>query len=96
MNANTRLHMKVFLSNFEMGLEAGILITVADLFWLFHDVATNGMSIWYGLIMLALIIGIVWMCYILYRHHTHRIDKLNGGTKHDYRIYSWIYYRIRG
>lgn len=71
----TQLHLKAFMSHFELACEFGILVILTDLGWLSHDILSNGLSLSYVLIGLGLITGLVGTSYVLYRHHrvyTHR------------------------
>ncbi len=85
------MHIKAFLTNFELACEAGILALMADLLWLTHDIVVNGAGIVYGVVGMGLAGGILLTSYALVRHHkyyTHRLMRkkssgrqgvLNGG-----------------
>lgn len=84
------IHIKAFLTNFEITCEAGILALAADILWIIHDIIFNGMSIWYFFVFLGLFLGLVLTGYALYRHHkyyTHRIArKLNTSFKASVKV----------
>lgn len=76
--SNTELHIKAYLTNFEVALEAGILVIIADILWLLHDILVNGLSVYYTSIGLLMSIGLLISIYALYKHHrayTHRLMK---------------------
>ncbi len=70
------LHIRAFLTHFELACEFGILITLGDLAWLLHDIYVNGFNFVYAIIGMIFIIGLIGTTFVLHRHHkvyTHRL-----------------------
>lgn len=63
------------MTSFEVAAGAGIFALVSDEFWLLHDILTNGLSIWYILVGIGLLVGIIVTGYAWYHHHKHVIKK---------------------
>lgn len=72
------IHKKAFLTHFEIACEFGALICLTDLFWLSHDIMTNGLNIHYIIVGIGLSIGLIGTLWVLIKHHkayTHRAFK---------------------
>jgi len=69
--------IKAIGTNFELSCIFGLIITVADFMWLCHDILTNGFSITYSIIGSFLVIGILGIIFIIYRHNSHLVHKFN-------------------
>lgn len=57
------------ISDFEAVALAGALVIGADMFWLLHDILTNGISIVYTVIGLMMLSGFTLTIMVIYRHN---------------------------
>lgn len=75
MNTN-QVHIKAFLTNFEIACEGSIIALFADLIWLVHDIIYNSFSIWYAFVFIGIVSGIVLTTFALVRHHKYYTKKV--------------------
>ena len=79
-----KTHLKHILLSagtlFELACIAGIIVIVADMTWLLHDILTNGLSIWYGLIGSFMLIGLCMTVLVTVRHNIEKTKKLDNKT----------------
>ncbi len=69
------VNKRAFLSHFEMACEFAILIVLADMTWLVHDIISNGLNVWYVFIMLGMLVGLVGTVKVLYNHHVRYVHR---------------------
>lgn len=65
----SKMHIKLLKSPFELACIFGAWICATDLLWLLHDIAVNGISITYCIILIGLITGLVGTVICLIHHH---------------------------
>lgn len=65
------LHIRAFLTHFELACEWAILIVASDLVWMAHDIVQNGMNAYYFITTSGLSVGLVGTISVLYQHHKH-------------------------
>lgn len=69
--------IKALTTNFELSCLFGLLITLGDFVWLCHDVMQNGISGTYIFVGSMLLIGLIGILYIIYRHNIALVRRLN-------------------
>ncbi len=81
MNTQTKKHhIDAFLSNFELACEWSMVVIVADMTWLLHDVIQNGWSLSYVLIFIMMLSGFVGTALVIHRHHRDYTNKMKKRT----------------
>ncbi len=68
-----KCHIQTLSDAIELSLIASLCALVADIVWLLHDVASNGISVVYCIVFVGLLLGNVITSIALYRHHTGRV-----------------------
>lgn len=69
--------IKAVATNFELSCIFGLVITLGDFVWLIHDVIDNGISTTYCVVGMLLIVGMLGLVYIIYRHNISLVRRLN-------------------
>ena len=64
-----KLHLDIFKSDFESICILSLLIVFSDMIWLFHDIVANGLNLCYIIIGSGLLIGLIGILIIAWRHH---------------------------
>jgi hypothetical protein len=76
MKTKTKCHLEAMQEVFELVLIGSMIALVADTLWVFHDIATNGMNIYYGVISTGLISATVVTLKATLKHHRVNYKKI--------------------
>ena len=87
------------LSDFELAAGGGIIALIADVCWLIHDILMNGFTIYYTLVGIGLVIGILitgsaWIRHIKRKKQMFKDLYKNLGdankSQGDANLHNWL------
>lgn len=74
-SVRTKSRLQALGSYFEMACVFSLVVILADMTWLLHDIIDNGMSIMYGIIGALMVIGFVGTVYVTIAHNQSMSNK---------------------
>lgn len=78
-----RYHVKALSETIELSLISGLLALVSDIAWMAHDIASNGLSVWYGCVLFGLTLALLLLIKATLKHHHANVKQLLNGVLQD-------------